>query len=189
MTSAAGRYPNPTTEAASHVSSLIGVHDVLQATRARFFVSVVHSPTLMPTPNWVEPEDHLRLGCQDVVDDHPGQSGPQLEHVHALIAFAHRWNRRGPLVIHCMAGISRSTAAAYVTLCSLNPGTSEDTLARSLREASPSALPNRQLVALGDTVLDRQGRMNRAIAALDIGAALSAPARPFSIPSTIAGMD
>ena len=105
MTSAAGRYPNPTTEAAIHVSSLIGVHDVLEATRARFLVSVVHSPTLMPTPNWVEPEDHLRLGCQDVVDDHPGQSGPQLEHVHALIAFAHRWNRRGPLVIHCMAAM------------------------------------------------------------------------------------
>ena len=112
-----------------------------------------------------------------------------MEHVLALIAFAQRWNRRGPLVVHCMAGISRSTAAAYVTLCSLNPGTSEDTLARCLREASPSALPNRQLVALGDTLLDRQGRMNTAIAALDIGAALSAPARPFSIPSTLAGMD
>lgn len=186
MTSAVVRYPDPTTEAAIHVSSLIGVHDVLQATRALCLVSVVHAPTLMPTPSWIEPGDHLRLGCQDVVDG-PGQTGPQLEHVRALIAFAQRWNRRGPLVVHCMAGISRSTAAAYVALCGLNPGTSEATLARCLREASPSALPNRQLVALGDAILDRQGRMNTAIAALDTGAALSAPARPFRIASTIAG--
>ena len=185
MSRATIRYPDATSDAAIHVASLIGVHDVLQATHAKFLVSVLHAPKLMPTPGWIDPADHLQLGCHDVVDDVPGQAGPQLEHVRALIAFAERWNRRGPLIVHCMAGISRSTAAAYVTLCAMNPATPEHVMAQCLREASPSAMPNRQLVALGDAILDRQGRMSAAIAALDIETALLVPARPFQLASTI----
>jgi predicted protein tyrosine phosphatase len=64
---------------------------------------------------------------------------------------------------HCWAGISRSTAAAFITLCALNPDADEFGLAKALRRASSTAYPNRRLVALGDDVLSRSGRMIEAV--------------------------
>jgi len=67
------------------------------------------------------------------------------------------------MLIHCWAGISRSTAAAFTALCLLRPSTDEEQIAWELREASPSATPNRLIVQLADDVMGRGGRMVRAI--------------------------
>jgi predicted protein tyrosine phosphatase len=72
-------------------------------------------------------------------------------------------------LIHCWAGISRSTAAAFISLCALNPEADELRLAQALREASPTAHPNRRLVRLGDTVLQRSGRMIEAVESIGPG--------------------
>jgi predicted protein tyrosine phosphatase len=89
-------------------------------------------------------------------------------------------------VIHCWAGISRSTAAAFVTLCALNPHAPEDSIARLLRASSPSASPNRRLVSLADDALGRAGRMVDAIERIGPGAPLmSAP--PFALDSRLDG--
>jgi predicted protein tyrosine phosphatase len=82
-------------------------------------------------------------------------------------------------VVHCYAGVSRSTAAAYVTVCTLNPGRSEASIAQALRRASPTATPNIRIVALADDMLGRNGRMVDAIAAIGPGAL--AEARPFRL--------
>ena len=73
------------------------------------------------------------------------------------------------MVIHCFAGVSRSTAAAYIAACALSPKRDEFAVARSLRAASPTATPNARLVALADSALQRGGRMNGAIAAIGRG--------------------
>ena len=64
------------------------------------------------------------------------------EHVTRLIEFVRGWERAKPLVVHCYAGISRSTAGAYVAACALNPRRDEGAIARELRRASPTATPN-----------------------------------------------
>ena len=74
------------------------------------------------------------------------------------------------MLIHCWAGISRSTAAAYTALCMLRPDSDEEALARELRAASPSATPNRLIVSLADDILGRDGRMVKAIAGIGRGA-------------------
>ena len=71
------------------------------------------------------------------------------------------------MLIHCFAGVSRSTAAAYIAACALKPKRDEFAIARALRAASPTASPNTRLVALADDKLGRRGRMSEAIA--DIG--------------------
>jgi predicted protein tyrosine phosphatase len=71
--------------------------------------------------------------------------------------------------VHCYAGISRSTAGAFVTVCALNPGRDEMLIARALRDASPTATPNRRIVALADRILGRDGRMVGAIESIGIG--------------------
>ena len=57
------------------------------------------------------------------------------------------------MVIHCFAGVSRSTAAAFIAACALAPKRDEFDVARALRAASPTATPNARLVALADRAL------------------------------------
>ena len=67
------------------------------------------------------------------------------------------------MLIHCFAGLSRSTAAAFISLCALNPRTPEEIIARALRRSSDTAVPNRLFVALADNALRREGRMVAAL--------------------------
>jgi predicted protein tyrosine phosphatase len=73
-------------------------------------------------------------------------------------------------VFHCWAGVSRSTAAAYITACSLAPDRDEAEIAAALRLASPTATPNARFVALADDILGRQGRMVAAVHSIGRGA-------------------
>jgi predicted protein tyrosine phosphatase len=78
--------------------------------------------------------------------------------------------RARPLVIHCHAGISRPTASAYIIAAALAPKRDEIELAKTLRALSPSATPNPRLIAVADTLLDRNGRMIEAIQTIGRGA-------------------
>ena len=72
-------------------------------------------------------------------------------------------------MFHCWAGISRSTAAAYIAACALAPDRDEAALALVAAGGLPSATPNARLVALADDLLGRQGRMVDAIRAIGRG--------------------
>lgn len=166
-----------------HVCSLMDVHDVLEETRAGFLVSVINEQLMLETPDRLEARNHLKLVCNDIARPQPGLIAPSQLHAQRLIEFARHWDRKGPLVIHCWAGISRSTAAAFVTLCALNPAADEHAIARELRESSPTAQPNRLLVSHADEALGRAGRMNRAIEAIGEGQLVNREVRPFRIDS------
>jgi predicted protein tyrosine phosphatase len=87
-----------------------------------------------------------------------------------LVAFIRSWDKTAPMVIHCWAGISRSTASAFAALCILRDGESEMALASELRRASPSATPNRLITSLVDRHLGRNGRMVKAVESIGRGA-------------------
>ena len=118
----------------------------------------------------IVPENHLRLTFHDVGAVTTGLNAPRLDDAQRLLNFIENWPREKPMVIHCWAGISRSTAAAYAALCLLRPNASEAELAWELRRASPSATPNRLITAHIDHLLAREGRMNQSIAAIGRGA-------------------
>ena len=73
--------------------------------------------------------------------------------VEAILDFERRWTGVRPMLIHCWAGISRSSAAAYIMACDRNPGCEHD-LAGELRRRAPFATPNRLMVALADVSWD-----------------------------------
>ena len=73
------------------------------------------------------------------------------------------------LLIHCFAGVSRSTAAAYVLACAQRGPGEEEALAAQLRTLCPEATPNPLMVSLADTILSRDGAMSRAIAGIGRG--------------------
>ena len=106
---------------------------------------------------------HLRLHLHDVHEHAPGQVAPAPAHVSELLSFLGRWQRAAPLLIHCRAGIGRSTATAFIAACLHNPDVDELTIALELRRVSPLARPNQVLVALADAAMGRNGRMTAAI--------------------------
>lgn len=152
-----------------HVCSLARLHDTVEMTGARHVITLINGGTVLTRPSNVDPTNHLFLGINDIVDEIEGLVAPGEAHMHELLDFVQTWPREAPLVIHCFAGISRSTAAAYVTLCSLLPDRDEAELAWELRKASPTATPNARIVALADAALGREGRMVRAIEAIGRG--------------------
>ena len=106
---------------------------------------------------------------------------PGAEHIEQFVNFAKAWDQGSPLLIHCFAGISRSTAAAYITAIALNPEQDERMLAGLLRERAPSATPNPRLIAIADDILECKGRMVDAIASIGRGAE-AFEGTPFILP-------
>ena len=95
---------------------------------------------------------------------------PGENHVRKLLDFARSWDRRAPLLVHCFAGISRSTAAAYIVTAALAPQRDEAEIAATLRRQSLSATPNLRLISIADRLLERQVRMIEAIESIGRGA-------------------
>lgn len=153
-----------------HVCSLRRLHETAAVTGAGHVVTLVNAGTPVERPPSIHPDRHLSLSMNDIVDPLDGHVLPADEHVGRLIDFVRGWDRERPLLIHCWAGISRSTAAAYIAACALAPERCEREVAAALRLASPSATPNARLVALADARLAREGRMVAAVAAIGRGA-------------------
>jgi predicted protein tyrosine phosphatase len=95
--------------------------------------------------------------------DVEGHTLPSQSHVENMLAFVRRWDQTAPLLIHCWAGVSRSTAAAFIAACALRPHRDETEIAQAVRANSPTATPNARLVAIADAMLGRNGRMVAAI--------------------------
>ena len=155
-----------------HVCSLARLHDTVTDTGARHIVTLIKDVSLVRRPHSILETNHLLLDMDDISSPIDGYVLPGEEHVTKLVEFVTQWDRTAPLVVHCYAGISRSTAGAFITACALNPERDERTIARLIRDASPTAQPNLRLVALADTLLGRKGRMVKAVDTL--GPALSA---------------
>jgi predicted protein tyrosine phosphatase len=154
-----------------HVCSLARLHGTVADTGARHIVTLLRILDRVQRPACVEEANHLILGMDDIVEPMDGYTHPGEEHVASLIEFAQRWDRRAPMVIHCYAGISRSTAGAFVTACVLNPHRSEAKIAQAIRDGSATATPNLRIVTLADRMLGRQGRMIGAVQGIGPGRA------------------
>ncbi len=152
-----------------HVCSLARIGETVTRTGARSLVTLISPGTLVMRPVEIEPHRHRYIAVSDIIVALPGQVLPERAHLDDLIEFVEDWDRAEPMVIHCYAGVSRSTAAAFIAACVLNPARDEFAVARAIRAASPTATPNARLVALADERLGRGGRMTAAIAEIGRG--------------------
>jgi predicted protein tyrosine phosphatase len=163
-----------------HVCSLADLHATVAATGARHVLTVMGKIDRVERPPAVTEAHHLRIAMDDITDPADGFVAPSADHLARVLAFVRGWDRSAPMVIHCFAGISRSTASAFLAACALNPQRDELTIAQQIRAASPSAYPNRRIVALADEALARHGRMLAALDAIGPGD-LSVVSRPFRV--------
>jgi predicted protein tyrosine phosphatase len=131
-------------------------------------------------PESVLPANHLKVQMDDITEAMDGFVAPSDQHVEQVLNFIRGWDRNAPMVVHCYAGISRSTASDFAAVCMLNPHRDEISIARQIRAASPIASPNRLIVGLADKALGREGRMLRALDEMGPGS-MMVEGRPFRL--------
>ena len=152
------------------VCSLARINQTADRHAPSHMLTAIAGGTEVPRPPSIEPTNHLDLRFNDIAVATEGLTPPAESHVRDIIDFARGWDRTAPMLIHCFAGVSRSTASAYMIALALDPDRNEAELANELRFLSPTATPNPRLVALADDVLGRGGRMVDAIRRIGRGA-------------------
>jgi predicted protein tyrosine phosphatase len=70
------------------------------------------------------------------------------------------------LLVHCHAGISRSTAAMAMLMAQLDADQDEDGIFGRLVELRPKAWPNSRMIGFADRLLARNGRLIEALGRL-----------------------
>ena len=113
-----------------------------------------------PLPEGYEnAERKVRLLIADVVTE----EGATEEDVRGIIQLAEQLrSESGTLLIHCEAGVSRSTATALIIYaCWLGRGCEDEAMRRVIAQRS-FAIPNRRMVALADNLLALDGRLLQA---------------------------
>jgi predicted protein tyrosine phosphatase len=128
-------------------------------------------------PDWPVPDafhaygEHARLELRfhDVIEEsNPDMIAPQQEHVADLLAFG-RGLLGEPhddvhLLVHCHAGVSRSTASMALVLAQALPDLPAERIFEEVLHIRPQAWPNLRILEIGDAMLGRRGELVAAAA-------------------------
>lgn len=161
------------------ISSLADVPTVVRTQRPSHVISLLDPDSMIETPRGVAA--HLKVGVNDIAEPMEGLICPTAEVVEDILTFGRAWEPSSPMLVHCWAGISRSSATAFILACERCPDTDERVVAEQLRRASRAATPNSLMVQLADDMLGRRGRMVDAVRAIGIGDWLDANP-PYELP-------
>ena len=107
-------------------------------------------------PHWgTETMQHFRLQFYDVSEPCAGYTHPTPFHLGRIFHFAKKFVPEDKVLIHCKAGISRSTAAA-IGICMLH-GMSYDEAYNHIEQIRPILAPNKLLIEYIDDHFKLQG--------------------------------
>jgi predicted protein tyrosine phosphatase len=133
-------------------------------------VGVTHVLSILD-PEWPDPSafdaftPHRRLALRfhDIIEPLPDRLPPSRRDVEELLAFGRELGA-GHLLVHCHAGVSRSTAAAALILAQAFPERPAEDAFDAVVRLRPHAWPNLRLLELGDELLRRNGEIVAAAA-------------------------
>lgn len=148
------------------ITPLSGLQQSIRDHDPSHVITLLSPEHMIETPEGFDPDRHLKIGMNDVAHASLGEDPPHDDHIQSLLEFGRLWEATAPLVVHCWAGISRSTAAAFILMCDRLDHVSESEIALALRKRAPHANPNRLMVKLADDAMVRSGRMIDAIEAM-----------------------
>src|SRR3954471_19031086 len=104
-----------------HVCSLAALPETVRLTGASHVLTVMAKVDQVPRLESVLPQNHLKVSMDDITEELEGFVAPSEQHIEQVLDFVRGGDRGAPLVVHCYAGISRSTASAFAAACLLNP--------------------------------------------------------------------
>ncbi|MGD9618177.1 MAG: tyrosine phosphatase family protein [Alphaproteobacteria bacterium] len=127
-------------------------------------------------PEWPDPPEfedyspHQRLALRfhDIIDPLPGRLAPTRGDVARLLEFGHELSaaKTCHLLVHCHAGVSRSTAATALILAQAHPGRPARDVLDAVSRIRPRAWPNLRMLEFGDELLGRGGELAAAASAI-----------------------
>ena len=152
-----------------HVCSLARLHDTVDETGARHIVTLLRLTDRVERPAHIAADNHLILGMDDISSPMDGMTCPADEHVARLIDFVgHGTARRRWWCIATPASAARPRAPSSPPARSI-PRATRLQIARDIRRLSRTAQPNARIVSIADRLLDRNGRMVRAVETIGPG--------------------
>lgn len=99
----------------------------------------------------------LEVRFHDIVDDTPGLLAPQPEHVERILALGRDLlvepSATAHLLVHCHAGISRSTASMALILAQAMPEQPAEAILALVHGMREKAWPNLRVMEIGDAML------------------------------------
>ncbi len=125
-------------------------------------------------PEWPVPEafgqygEHARLELRfhDIIEETPGQHAPSADHVAEVLAFGRDLMAEPPedghLLVHCHAGISRSTASMALILAQALPHIPAPAILGEILRIREKAWPNLRILELGEAMIGRHGEFSTA---------------------------
>jgi len=127
-------------------------------------------------PEWPDPPvfagftPHRRLALRfhDIIEAMPDRLAPTREDVARLLEFGRELNQpaQSHLLVHCHAGVSRSTAAAALILAQAHPDRPAQEALDAVARMRPRAWPNLRILEFGDALLARNGEIVAAASAI-----------------------
>lgn len=144
------------------ITSYWFAREQIEDLRPRFVLSLMDPTSNFYLPQVDSVEAHETIWVHDIASDASEFDrpyvAPSLEHVQAIVELAQRWGSKDRVLIHCMAGVSRSAAAGLIYLSALNPSRIGQ-VASLMRSAGPWLSPNPLMVRLADNALCLNGRL------------------------------
>ena len=110
--------------------------------------------------------EKLELRFHDIIEPRPGRLAPEPKDIEAVLAFGRDMDRATHLLVHCFAGVSRSTASMALILAQAMPDMAEDAVLELVHGIREKAWPNLLMMEFGDAILGRKGRLVDATHAL-----------------------
>ena len=114
------------------------------------------------------PHRRLTLRFHDIIEPLGDRLAPGRADVERLLAFGRELSDtpEGHLLIHCQAGVSRSTASAALILAQARPDRPAREALEAVLQIRPRAWPNLLILEFGDELLGRNGEIVAAAAAI-----------------------
>ncbi len=139
-----------------------------QVTGATHVLSILDPAAPVPDAFGVYGEhERLELRFDDIIEDTAGLLAPTPDHVTHLLGFGRSLTAEPPslghLLVHCHAGISRSTASMALILAQAMPDQDAAAILERVHSIREKAWPNLRLVEMGDAMLGRGGSLVRAL--------------------------
>ena len=99
----------------------------------------------------------------DIEREEQGYVAPTEEDISEILVFSLGIPYGARVLVHCMAGLRRSTAVAYAIACQVAGAGYEQEAFEVVRAARPQLAPNQLIVEIADLLLQRHGAMSEVV--------------------------
>lgn len=111
--------------------------------------------------------ERLELRFLDEIEEGPGMDPPMLTHVEQVLAFGRTLidepQPGAHLLVHCHAGVSRSTASMILIIAQARPDLPAAVIVQEVFRVRAKAWPNLRMIEMGDALLGRNGDLVEAV--------------------------